>query len=311
MIGARDRLAGNYASWLLAHLQSAGEGPLSHAYELGRQALAEGLGVLDVAHLHHEALARLDGAGFGSGENGSARRAAQAFLVEALSPFEIVHRGCFETNTALRRVNEALENEARRIAHALHDDVGPLLVTVHMALHELEREIPSKARVHMGDVRDKLDVVEQQLRRLSHELRPMVLEDVGLAAALAFLAEGVEIRARVPVEVDCTGTDDLSATAQSVLYRIIQQALLNVGKHAQATRATVRVRREGQRVLCSIADDGVGFDLRILNGSPEDESRGLGFVGMRERAAALGGTLEVSSSPGGGTVVLANIPAEV
>jgi signal transduction histidine kinase len=309
MITARDRLADDYVNWLRAHLATAGEGPLSHAYEIGRQALAAGLGVLDVATLHDEALARIHDAGI-LGHDGAAWVGAQAFLVEALSPFEIVHRGYFETNTALRRVNETLENEARRIAHALHDDLGPLLVSVHMALHELDQRLPAKAKPQIEEVRERLDIVEQQLRRLSHELRPMVLEDVGLEAALAFLAEGVEVRAGVPVEVACSGVEGLSITAQTVLYRIIQQALFNVGKHAHATKAVVRVTRNGSKIRCSIADDGIGFDVRILSGSPQ-ESRGLGFVGMRERADALGGTLDVSSTPGGGTVVMATIPAEV
>lgn len=303
MIDARDRLADQYASWLRAHLESAGEGPLSHAYEIGRQALAAGMGVLDVATLHHQALTRMH-------DHAEAWVGAQAFLVEALSPFEIVHRGCYETNTALRRVNEALESEARRIAHALHDDLGPLLVSVHMALHELDEEVPPRTRPRVDDVRERLDVVEQQLRRLSHELRPMVLEDVGLDAAVVFLAEGIEIRAGLPVDADCSGAEGLSATAQAVLYRIIQQALINVGKHAHATRATVRVVRDGGKIRCSISDDGIGFDVRILNGSSH-ASRGLGFVGMKERAEAIGGTLDVSSVPGGGTVVMATIPAEV
>jgi signal transduction histidine kinase len=276
---------------------------LSHAYEIGRQALAAGMGVLDVATLHHHALTRMH-------DHAEAWAGAQAFLVEALSPFEIVHRGCYETNTALRRVNEALESEARRIAHALHDDLGPLLVSVHMALHELDCELPPQARHRVDEVRERLDVVEQQLRRLSHELRPMVLEDVGLDAAVVFLAEGIEIRAGLPVESDCSGAEGLSATAQAVLYRIIQQALINVGKHAHATRATVRVVRDGGKIRCSISDDGIGFDVRILNGSSHG-SRGLGFVGMKERAEAIGGTLDVSSDPGGGTVVMATIPAEV
>ena len=309
MIVSRERLAEDYVTWLRAHLATAGEGPLSHAYEIGRQALAAGLGVLDVAGLHEEALTRMHESGT-LGDDGSSWAGAQAFLVEALSPFEIVHRGYFETNTALRRVNEALENEARRIAHALHDDLGPLLVSVHMALHELDRTLPRKSQPRMEEVRERLDVVESQLRRLSHELRPMVLEDVGLQAALAFLSEGVEIRTGVPVAIECSGVEGLSMTAQTVLYRIIQQALINVGKHAHAKKAVVRITRDGAKIRCSITDDGIGFDVRVLSGSPQ-ESRGLGFVGMRERADALGGTVDVSSTPGGGTVVMATIPAEV
>ena len=302
MIADRSRLVDRYASWLGVHLQSAGERPLSHAYEIGRQALAAGMGVLDIAALHLEAMSRV-----------SIRdpEAAQTFLVEALSPFEIVHRGYQETNIALRRVNEALENEARRIAHALHDDVGPLLVSVHMALHGLDELVPAEARGRVTEAREKLDHLEEQLRRLSHELRPTVLEEVGLEAALNHLAEGVAIRAGVPITITCPPADDLSVTAQTALYRIVQQALINVGKHARATRASVRVVKERKRIRCSITDDGIGFDANAVGATAAPESGGLGFVGMRERATALGGTFEVSSAPGGGTVVQVTIPVEV
>jgi len=297
----RNRLAERYASWLAVHVQSAGERPLTHAYEIGRQALAAGLGVLDVATLHVDAMKRL-----------AIRdpEAAQPFLVEALSPFEIVHRGVQESNAALRRINEALENEARRIAHALHDDVGPLLVAVHMALHGIDRESPEVLRRRVGEVRDKLDHLEDQLRRLSHELRPTVLEEVGLEAALNFLAEGIAIRAGLPITITCPASDGISVTAQSTLYRIVQQALINVGKHARASRASVRVVKEPKRIRCSIADDGIGFDAAALPATPTGKSGGLGLVGMRERATALGGTFEVSSAPGGGTVVQVTIPVE-
>jgi len=300
MSDERDRLAERYASWLAVHVQSAGERPLSHAYEIGRQALASGLGILEVATLHVEAMKRL-----------AIRdpEAAQAFLVEALSPFEIVHRGVQESNAALRRINEALENEARRIAHALHDEVGPLLVAVHMALHGIDQESPEALGQRVGEVREKLDHLEDELRRLSHELRPTVLEEVGLEAALNALAEGVAIRAGVPITITCPTADGLSVTAQTALYRIVQQALINVHKHARATRASVRVTKESRRIRCSIADDGVGFDARAVGVTPT-ESGGLGLVGMRERATALGGTFEVSSAPGGGTVVQVTIPVE-
>jgi signal transduction histidine kinase len=301
MTGDKTRLAERYASWLAVHVQSAGERPLSHAYEIGRQALADGLGVLDVTALHSEAIKRL---AIRNPES------AQAFLVEALSPFEIIHRGYQESNAALRRINEALENEARRIAHALHDDVGPLLVAVHMALHGIDEESPEAVRLRVVDAREKLDHLEDQLRRLSHELRPTVLEEVGLAAALNFLAQGVAIRAGVPITITCPPADGLSVTTQTALYRIVQQALINVGKHARATRASVRVTKEKRRIRCSITDDGVGFDARALGTQPH-ASGGLGFVGMRERATALGGTFEVSSAPGGGTVVQVTIPVEV
>lgn len=301
MSAERDRLSALYATALGEYLRGSGEDTLSRAYALGRDALAAGLGILDMATIHDSARAR-------TGEADS--RAEQAFFAEALSPFEMVHRSTSETNAALRRINGSLEREVRRMAHALHDDIGPLLFSVHMSLHALAEDLPDASRARMSEVRERLDQVEEQLRRLSHELRPIILEDVGLAAALRYLAEGVGMRAGIPVRVECSDPLALSLTAQTALYRIIQQALFNVSKHARATHASVEVTAELRSVRCTISDDGVGFE--VSPSSPEaSQQGGLGLVGMRERASELGGTLEVASTPGGGTRIQVTIPSEV
>jgi signal transduction histidine kinase len=305
-----DRLSGLYATALRSFLRRSGERPLSRAYALGREALSAGLGILDMATIHDSARTRLRESERDVASASTARAAEQKFFAEALSSFEMVHRSTSETNAALRKVNDSLEREVRRMAHALHDDVGPLLFLVHMSLHTLAEGLPAATRPRVQEVRDRLDQVEEQLRRLSHELRPMILEDMGLAAALRYLAEGVAIRAGIPVTVECKDPAGLSPTTQSALYRIIQQALANVAKHAHATHASVHVTMEPRSVECTIADDGIGFKLSATTREASVE-RGLGLVGMRERADALGGTFEVSSAPGKGTRIKITIPSEV
>ena len=301
MSEAFDRLSRAYAAALREAIERTGEGPLSRAYALGREALDSGLGILDVATMHDAALRSLRGA---------APSAEQAFFLEALSPFEMVHRSTIETNAALRRVNDTLEREVRRMAQALHDDLGPLLFLAHMSLHALAEDAEEPVRQRVQEVRGRLDQVEEQLRRLSHELRPMVLEDLGLAAALRHLAEGVAIRAGVRVTVRCPERPGMSVTAQTALYRIIQQALINVSKHARATRATVEVVVEHRNIRCTIDDDGIGIP-ESAPAQGTDGERGLGLVGMRERAEALGGTISVASAAGRGTRIHVTLPAEV
>jgi signal transduction histidine kinase len=310
MTAERDRLSQLYAAALDEAVRARDEGALSRAYAIGREALAAGLGILDIATIHDAARAGLRNGRPGLANDPVTHLAEQAFFAEALSPFEMVHRSTREINEALRRANESLEREVRRMAHALHDDVGPLLFSVHLSLHTLAQDLPVESSARVQEVRARLDQVEEQLRRLSHEVRPMILEDLGLAAALRYLAEGVATRAGIPVTVECPEPSGLSVTAQTALYRIIQQALINVSKHARAKHATVEVTTEPRKVRCIVADDGVGFEPSGPAGGSGGE-RGLGLVGMKERTDALGGTIEVVSAPGGGTRILVTIPLEV
>jgi signal transduction histidine kinase len=305
-----DRIFSMYLSALDESLRESGEGPLSRAHALGREALAQGLGILDMAAIHDAARDQLRESTPRAGADPRRRAAERAFLAEALSPFEMVLRSTGEINATLCRVNESLEREVRRMAHALHDDVGPLLFSVHLSLHTLAGDLPADLAARVGGIREQLNQLEEHVRRLSHELRPMVLDDLGLAAALRYLAEGVALRAGIPVTVECPDPSGLSAAAQTALYRIIQQALMNVSKHARATRALVQVTTAPRRVDCTIADDGVGFE-DVAHGPNPDGETGLGLVGMRERASALGGTFEISSAPGRGTRVQVSIPTEV
>jgi PAS domain S-box-containing protein len=217
---------------------------------------------------------------------------------------DITHRR--RTEEALRRLNEQLEHEAKRIASALHDEAGSFLTTAHITLADVARELPADKADRLGEVRKNLDQVEEQLRRLSHELRPRMLDDLGLVDALKFLADGVSLRTGVTVGIQASVEGRYPPLVETALYRMVQEALTNISKHACATKATVVLEEEDQKVLCSIRDDGRGFDFSTLSGG-----RGLGLIGIQDRLEAVGGRLEIVSVRGGGTELRTTIPLEV
>ena len=293
MSALRDSLAG------------MGESALHQAYELGRRALADGMGVLDMAAMYHKALAASVPRDSTPEATALMLRAGASFLVESLSPFEMTHRGFRDTNIALRHLNQTLEHEIKRIAHALHDDAGQLLVSVYLALGEVARNLPP-AREPLLKVKGLLDLVEGQLRRLSHELCPAALEDLGLLPALKFLAEGVAARTGLLITVEGETDPSLSPLLETTLYRIVQEAFTNVTRHAKASQVTVAIRHEHQTLRCSIKDNGVGCDVSSL--SARTGTRGLGLTGIRERLNSLGGSLALVSTLGKGTELVATIP---
>lgn len=209
---------------------------------------------------------------------------------------------------ALRHLNEGLEEEVKRIAHALHDEAGQLLASVHIGLAEVARDLPSHTAQRLEDVRGLLDKIEEQLRHLSHELRPTILDDLGLRPALEFLADGVSRRTGLQIAVDGSPGRRLPAPTETALYRIVQEALTNVTKHAQATRVSIRFMRSRRLLRCVVRDDGVGFDVPAV--LTRWGSRGLGLTGIRERLHAVGGTLDIVATPRGGTELIINVPVE-
>src|SRR5438093_377787 len=209
---------------------------------------------------------------------------------------------------ALHRLNEMLEEEAKRIARALHDEAGQLLATVHIALAEVARELPLPVRKRLQEVRGLLNQVDEQLRHLSHELRPTILDDLGLCPALGFLAQGVSTRTGLLITVKGSTEGRLPLSIETALYRIVQEALTNISKHARATRVQIQFQREARRIRCVVRDDGIGFDVpSVLHRKGE---QGLGLIGIRERLNALGGTLQITSAPGRGTELLITVPLE-
>jgi signal transduction histidine kinase len=231
------------------------------------------------------------------------------FFAECMSPFEMTHRAFGDANEALRRMNDALEEEVKGIAHALHDDAGQLLAAVHLSLDQVTIEVPPSAQERLREVKSLLGDLDNQMRRLSHELRPTILDDLGLVPAIEFLSEGVAKRSGLRISFRSRRGNRLPAPVETVLYRVVQQALHNVTKHAHATFVKIQLRDSGKTVRCSIVDDGVGFDPG--NRKAQAQERGFGLLGMREKLQSLGGVVRIQSAPGQGTKLSIEIPREV
>ena len=169
----------------------------------------------------------------------------------------------------------------------------------------LFRSLPARARVRLERVKELLNQVEEQLRRLSHELRPTILDNLGLGPALEFLAQGVSRRTGLSITVEGGTEGRLASSVETALYRLVQEALNNVTRHAQAKCATVRLQRDARGICCTIGDDGVGFDVTSVLARKREQ--GLGLIGMRERVNSVGGTLQIISAPGGGTTIAVEI----
>jgi signal transduction histidine kinase len=212
-----------------------------------------------------------------------------------------------QAEQALRCVNERLEDAIKQIAHALHDEAGQLLAMVHLAVKEIARELPYELRPRLDRISVPLDVAADQLRHLAHELRPVILDDFGLVPAVEYLAQGVSKRTGLAISVESSLTERLPSLIETALYRIIQEALTNVGKHARARRVRIQLRRTDQEINCTIHDNGVGFDMRAR---PTRDRPRLGLIIIRDRLAALGGTLSIATGRGRGTTLVMTIPLE-
>jgi len=219
-----------------------------------------------------------------------------AFPVQPL-PADVVERAY---------LNECREQEARRIAQTLHDDAGQLLSAVHIKLDHLVRELPAH-QSSLQEIKSMLDQVSGGLRRLSHELRPSILDNLGLMPAIEFLADGVASRTGLAITVEGSTEGRLLPMVETALYRTVQEALTNASKHAHAQRVRIRLWRDSQ-IHCSIRDNGVGVNVADVLARRDKCS--LGLIGMQERIEALGGTLLIASAPGKGLGLLATIPLE-
>ena len=308
MSDRRPDLAVDYAVALQHYLAEPEEPALARAHELGRQALTEGLGVLDMATLHSCALASALKPPLPDGERARILEAIEKFFLETLSPFEMAHRGFWEANVVLHRLNDVLEGQAKRIAAQLHDESAQLLASVHFALADVARQLPAESATGIQAAREMLNQIEQRLRSLAHELRPPILDDLGLVPALEFLGETVTKRWGLPVSVRASLDRELPATVEATLYRIAQEALTNAARHAKASQAHVTLKQAAHSVACSICDDGIGVDTAAV--APGKGGRGMGLVEISERVAALGGVLHLGANAPSGTELTVEIPLE-
>jgi signal transduction histidine kinase len=207
-----------------------------------------------------------------------------------------------------QRVAAALEGReyaARRIARDLHDEAGQMLAALHLAIDDVSRDLPEPAKSRVQEMRHLVGTIESQLRQIAHEMRPPVLDDLGLVPALESLAAGIRARSGLEVRVHDLLRGRLPGATETHLYRIVQDALANVVRHGRARRATVTLGAAGASAVLTVADDGMGFDVASVFLSP---TRGLGLRGIQERVEAVAGTTSVQSAPGKGTTIVVTVP---
>jgi signal transduction histidine kinase len=250
-----------------------------------------------------------DANGFAATET---RRPA-ARLVKSNGQEARAHRGAARQNVAreaegpVRRLNSALEAQSTRVAGALHDEVSQVLASAHMAIEEVSCEVSPAVQTRLLRVRQHLHEVAAQLRQISHELHPDIVDDLGVIEAIKFIGRAFtrETGIQLSMNVD---VNDMPPALGRVVFRLVREALTNVGQHAQATATAVSISREGSRLLCVICDDGAGFDVAAV--LARSTPRNLGLRLVRARIEALGGTLDISSAPRQGTRLRTVLPVE-
>lgn len=198
---------------------------------------------------------------------------------------------------------QAQEDERQRVARELHDEAAQALTSLLVRIRLLERaDDPLAARQHTRELRQLTADALEQVRRVALELRPTILDDLGLLAALEWRID--EFNAAGAAHATLTAGPcelRLAHAAELALFRVAQEALTNVARHAQATTVTLHLHCDAEWLTLEIADDGCGFD-------PAQVDSGLGLRGMRERLALVGGTLMISGRPGAGSRVTARVP---
>jgi signal transduction histidine kinase len=229
------------------------------------------------------------------------RRLAEQFAARAAIAVDLSER---VARDALRRVVGGQELERRRLARELHDETGQALTSILLGLKAVEE---AKDKETLGaaarNLRELVVATLQDVRRLAVELRPKALDDFGLVAALERLVQTFGEHTGIDVQIEARlGDDRLSEEIETTLYRLVQESLTNVVKHAHARTVSILLVRRENRVAVIIEDDGRGFDPATARDD------GLGIVGMRERVGLLGGRLTVEAAEGAGTTIAVEVP---
>ncbi len=229
-------------------------------------------------------------------------RLAETFATRAAVAVDLSER--FERD-AFRRVIDALELERRRLSRELHDETGQALTSILLGLRALEDTLETEeSHQAIARLRELVVATLQDVRRLALELRPSALDDFGLVAAVEHLTRTFAEKTGMKVDFGAAlGDERLPTEVETALYRIVQESLTNIVKHARAQRVSIALTRMEGSVKAVVEDDGRGFDPATTDG-------GFGLVGMGERLALLGGRLRIESSPGAGTTIAADVPVQ-
>jgi len=210
------------------------------------------------------------------------------------------------------RLINAQEAERKRIAQELHDEMGQALTAMAIDLAAIEKELPSELALmtadRLAETRSLADQTLQQIRELALDLRPAMLDDLGVVPTLRWYVNRYARRLHIDVEFEAIDFEErLTPEVETVLYRVVQESLTNVARHAEANRVHVHLERKESTVAGFIEDDGKGFDIEEVVGR-EDPARGAGLLGIRERVASLRGSFSILSRPGEGTRLSFEIP---
>jgi two-component system, NarL family, sensor histidine kinase UhpB len=209
-----------------------------------------------------------------------------------------------ERRDSARRALLVQEAERRRIARELHDEVGQTLTGVMLQVEGLSGAIPEELRGQLDELRETARRGTEDVRRIARQLRPEALEDLGLQSALAALATAVGEQAHVQVVRHLASPRlPLSEEQELVIYRVAQEAMTNVARHADAETVELRLERDDEHVALIVRDDGRGLP-------PTAESSSHGIRGMRERAMLIGARFAIAPAPGRGTEVRLSIPVD-
>jgi len=236
-------------------------------------------------------------------------------LVREINERKRMEKALRQSETRLRRLSSQLfnaqEEERRRLSKELHDQLGHDLVLLKSRLNSIKRKLPPhQAEPHkeLSETQEYVDQIIGNVRRIATELSPSILEDLGLFASLQWLAENFAHQHAIKVSLDMADIDRFfSGETRINLYRVFQETLTNISKHAQAKKVSIVVKKKKDYVIFRVKDDGKGFDLKQL--SQRDPARsGMGLTAMKERANLSGGDFDVESSPGKGTVICFKFP---
>jgi signal transduction histidine kinase len=321
-VAARAEVAlEHYSCALIEFAESMNPESLNDVFNAGRQVLAEGGDIFALGRTHHEAAATALANHLCPSHRESASKLLRGFCAACPTWYDSLNAPSTESdflfgqlqvskahrlsraNSALRHMNEIREQEALRIARELHDEAGQLLASVHLAVESVAQELPDGPKSRLRSVRGMLDDIEHQLRRLSHELRPAILDDLGLTAAIGYLKDGVAHRTGIRIEYTSDCTSRLPIAIETALYRVAQEGLNNAAKHARPSLIRIELRQAPDRVSLTVRDNGVGFSATTF-----ERSGGLGLIGIQERLDALGGTFSLLSNPNEGTVLTGTVP---
>jgi signal transduction histidine kinase len=204
----------------------------------------------------------------------------------------------------IRRVITAQEDERKRIARELHDSTSQALTSLLVGLRHLEEATdPDTAHQRIGEIRKTVNATLDEVHALAWQLRPSVLDDLGLAAALQRYIADYQTRYGIQVDYAARNlAERLPVEVETTLYRVIQEGLTNIARHARAHNASILIEQRAASVRVIVEDNGVGFDVEQVGG------KRLGLQGIHERVQLLGGKLVIESQPGQGTSLFIEIP---